>query len=171
MSRTMLTMALGLALFAVGPGTLAKDHPAGPEANVGVIACTTMPSMPISYFKAGSTLDQPPSGSQSSGAGAGSAAYTSTLEIHAPLGSASDWHQALDHGYRIGSCTLGISGIKGTQTLSFSNLVVTSVTVYGKRGDDSPLSSYFTDVVLVIVPAPTGSPVPGGWDISGSKSN
>lgn len=165
-------LAMILLCGAVGlvstPAALASSRPAQPTADVGTINCGSASQtmqMAISYFEAGSKAVP---NADSSGAGATRATFIPVFEIHAPLESASQWGTAMDTGTRFSSCTIRVSGHGGPETLTFSDLMVTSVLSVGKRRNENPLPEYYTDVVFIA--APTGNPVPGGWDISGSKT-
>lgn len=161
--RIAAIMLSGIAVLVLAPATRARGRPAGPTASVGTIDCSSAPQMTqmaISYFKAGSKLNP----TTATGAGLPAASFTPVFEIHAPLGSASEWGQALSNGTQFSSCTISVTGENGPETLTFSHLMIASVLSIGQRADDSPLPDYYTDVVFTV--GSTGSPTLGGWDIS-----
>lgn len=151
-----------LVLLAWSPFVLAKDRPAGPMANVGTINCSSVPqltTMEISYFKVG-TVTEPASCSAGQSC---QGTATAVFEIHAPLSSAKAWGEAYSNGAQFSSCTISVPGKNGPETLTFSNLMITSVLAEGKREDDSPLPEYYTDVIFG--PGTTGNARQVGWNL------
>lgn len=148
-NRFAAILMSGALVLTLSPCAFAKNKPAGPMANVGTIACSSAPQVTqqeISYFKVGA--DETTSVAETGGAGGVTTSIAQVFEIHAPLGSASAWGQALNSGTQFSSCTISVPGKNGPESLTFSNLMVTSVLAVGKRSDDSPLPEYYTDVVF-----------------------
>lgn len=175
MKNGLAMIVLGGALaLALAPAASARDGRAGPTADVGTIACQSASQttqMDISYFEAGTKVT-PNTGTSGiggdGGAGGAGVTFTPVFEIHAPLGSASEWGQALNTGSQFSSCTISVPGHGGAQTLTFQHLMVISVLSVGEREGDGPLPDYYTDVQFIA--APTGTSGPVGWDIAGSKT-
>jgi len=151
-------------LLAFSPA-FAKDRPAGPMVNVGTITCSSTQAATtteISYFKAGSVS----SSSTCSSGGNCQESTTEVLEIHAPLSSLITWNEALDlKGLKtqFSACTISLPGKNGPESLTYQNLVISSVLAIGKRRDHSPRPDYYTDVVFG--PANTGDSAKGTWNL------